>query len=149
MKYYLSVLKNYATFRGRARRSEYWYFTLFNFIFAIIAGILDTLVGSSFTIETINGPVQTGYGFIYMIYTLAMFVPGLSVAVRRLHDIGKSGWYILVVLIPLAGFIWLLVLLFTDSEPGNNKYGPNPKGIGNFDEIDQIGSDMVQPGMSY
>ena len=149
MKYYLSVLKNYATFRGRARRSEYWYFALFNFIFAIIAAILDTLVGSSFTIETINGPVQTGYGFIYMIYTLAMFIPGLSVAVRRLHDIGKSGWYILVVLIPLAGFIWLLVLLFTDSEPGNNKYGPNPKGIGNFDEIDQIGSDMVQSGMSY
>ncbi len=121
MNWYLAVLKNYATFSGRARRKEYWMFFLFNLIFAIVAAILDNILGIA--IKSI------GYGPIYIIYALAVFIPGLAVAVRRLHDMGKSGWMFLVIFIPIAGFIWLLVLLVTDSQPGENQYGPNPKEI--------------------
>jgi uncharacterized membrane protein YhaH (DUF805 family) len=121
MNWYLKVLKQYADFSGRARRSEYWYFVLFNMIFAIVAVVLDNILGTA-----IEG---VGYGPIYGLYALAVLVPGLAVAVRRLHDVGKSGWMFLIVLIPLIGAIWLLVLFFTDSQPGTNKWGPNPKEI--------------------
>jgi uncharacterized membrane protein YhaH (DUF805 family) len=144
MNYYLIVLKNYATFTGRARRSEYWYFVLFNFLFAIAAMLLDHLIGDTFVINSISGPVNTMYGYVYVLYALAVFLPGLAVAVRRLHDVGKSGWFFLIILIPFIGAIWLLVLFFTDSNPGINKYGPNPKGIGNHDEIDEIGNYLVK-----
>lgn len=119
MKYFVQALQNYANFSGRARRSEYWYFILFNIIFAIIAMIIDNIIGTA-----LNG---VGYGMIYILYAIAMFLPGLAVAVRRLHDVGKSGWMMLISLIPLVGVIWLLVLLFTDSQEGENKWGPNPK----------------------
>jgi uncharacterized membrane protein YhaH (DUF805 family) len=119
MNYYLKVLKNYATFSGRARRSEYWYFTLFNVIFGIAALVVDIVLGT-----TIEGG---GYGLIYGLYVLAVLIPGLAVTVRRLHDVGKSGWMFFVVLIPLVGVIWLLVLCFTDSQLGTNKWGDNPK----------------------
>ena len=121
MNYYLKVLQNYATFSGRARRSEYWYFVLFNMIFAIVAVVLDNVFETA--IEGI------GYGPIYGLYVLAVFLPGLAVAVRRLHDVGKSGWMFFIVLIPLIGSIWLLVLFCTDSQQGTNKWGPNPKEI--------------------
>ena len=91
--------------------------------------------------NTINGPMILPYGYVNLLYSLVVFIPGLAVAVRRLHDVGKSGWFFLIVLIPLVGAIWLLVLFFTDSQPGMNKYGPNPKGIGN---IDEIGSDITK-----
>jgi uncharacterized membrane protein YhaH (DUF805 family) len=119
MNWYLKVLKQYADFGGRARRSEYWYFTLFSTIFAILAMILDNVLGIA--IEGI------GYGPIYILYGLAMFVPGLAVLVRRLHDVGKSGWMYFILLIPFVGAIWILVLLFTDSQQGDNKWGANPK----------------------
>jgi len=121
MNWYLAVLKNYAGFSGRARRKEYWMFVLFYSIFAVVAIILDKLLGTSFE--------EASYGLIYCLYALAFFIPGLAVAVRRLHDIGKSGWLILIVLIPLIGAIWLLVLMLTDSTPGANEYGPNPKEV--------------------
>jgi uncharacterized membrane protein YhaH (DUF805 family) len=139
MNYYLSALKKYAVFSGRSRRSEYWYFVLFNFIFSIVAMMLDWVLGSNFTINTLNGPVVVPYGYCYMIYSLFVLIPGLAVSVRRLHDVGKSGWFIFICLIPIAGAIWLLVLFCTDSVAGPNKYGPNPKGIGNYDEIDEVG----------
>lgn len=126
MKYYLNVLKNYTNFSGRARRSEYWYFVLFNFIFQIAAGVIDNALGSNF--EIIDG-IKSPYGYIYIGYSLFTLLPGLAVIARRLHDIGKSGWMFLVILIPIAGWIWLLILLFTDSQFGDNKYGPNPKAI--------------------
>jgi uncharacterized membrane protein YhaH (DUF805 family) len=134
MNYYLSVLKNFANFSGRARRKEYWMFSLFNLIFLIVAAILDNLLGTTFVLRGIS----IGYGYIYIVYALFVFLPGLAVSVRRLHDVNKSGWLFFIILIPLAGAIWLLVLLCTDSTPGLNKYGPNPKGIGNasFDSID-------------
>jgi uncharacterized membrane protein YhaH (DUF805 family) len=143
MKYYLKVLKEYANFKGRARRSEYWFFVLFNVIFALIAMGIDNLLGTTFNMESPSGMVNLPYGYIYMIYLLAVLIPGLAVSVRRLHDVGKSGWLYLVILIPLIGAIWLLILFFTDSQVGENKWGPNPKGIGNHDEIDEIGNNYT------
>lgn len=143
MKYYVNVLKNYATFSGRARRSEYWFFVLFNLIFSIVAIILDNLLGTTFNITSIDGQqIPIFYGYIYLIYALFVFLPSLAVLVRRLHDTGKSGWFIFISLIPIVGAIWLLVLTFMDSVYGANKYGPNPKDIGNTDEIDQIGNHL-------
>lgn len=113
MEWYLKALRQYADFEGRARRKEYWMFTLFNLIFVILALVIDGLIGTG--------------AILYFIYVLATLIPNLSVSVRRLHDVGKSGWMYLIALIPLVGFIWLLVLLVTDSEPGDNIYGPNPK----------------------
>ena len=121
MNWYLKCLKQYADFRGRARRKEYWMFTLFNIIFAIVAMLIDNVVG------TVSP--ELGYGVFYVLYVLAMFIPGLAVSVRRLHDVGKSGWMILIALIPLIGVIWLLVLMVTDSNPGENEYGQNPKDV--------------------
>ena len=131
MNWYLKVLRQYADFSGRARRKEYWMFVLFNSIFAIAAMLLDNLFG----ITMGNIP----YGPIYIMYGLALFIPGLAVLVRRLHDTGKSGWMVLISLIPLIGGIWLLVLLVTDSESGTNKWGENPKS--NDEEIEEIGKE--------
>lgn len=121
MNWYLKVLKQYADFSGRARRKEYWMFVLFNMIFANVATILDNVLGIA--MEGI------GYGPLYGLYVLAMLIPGLAVAVRRLHDVGKSGWMILIALIPLIGSIWFLVLMVTDSNAGENQYGQNPKEV--------------------
>lgn len=118
MDWYIRALKKYAVFSGRARRKEYWMFVLFNIIFTIVASALDTVI---------FGIAFEGFGPLYVVYALAVLVPGLAVSVRRLHDVGKSGWYLLVNLIPIAGGIWYLVLVCTDSQPGANKYGPNPK----------------------
>jgi len=119
MNYYIAVLKKYAVFSGRATRSEYWYFILFNFIISIILSIIDRAISS------VSG---TNLGTLGTIYYLVVLIPSLAVSVRRLHDVGKSGWMILINLIPLVGWIWFLVLTVTDSNPGENKYGPNPKG---------------------
>ena len=121
MKWYLKVLNQYADFDGRARRKEYWIFFLFNTIFAFVAIFLDTIL--EITIEDV------GYGPLYIVYSLVMFIPSTAVNVRRLHDVGKSGWMYFIVLIPLVGPIWLLVLFCTDSQQGTNKWGENPKEI--------------------
>ena len=131
MNWYLKVLKQYADFSGRARRKEYWMFILFNTIFAIVAMLLDNAFGLNFG--------EIPYGLIYMLYALAVLIPGFAVAVRRLHDCGKSGWMLLISLIPIIGGIWLLVLLVTDSESETNKWGSNPKT--NTEDIDQIGTE--------
>ena len=117
--WYLKVLKQYADFSGRARRKEYWMFALFNLIFSIVAMILDNILGIA-----IDG---VGYGPLYGLYILAILIPGWAVTVRRLHDVGKSGWMIFINLIPVVGLIWLLVLMLTDSQQGSNKWGVNPK----------------------
>ena len=119
MNWYLKVLKQYADFNGRARRKEYWMFVLFYMIFAIAAMVLDSALGIA--MEGI------GYGPLYGLYLLAMIIPSIAVGVRRLHDVGKSGWMMFIVLIPLIGAIWLIVLMVTDSNPGENQYGANPK----------------------
>lgn len=120
MEYFLHALKNYAMFSGRARRKEYWMFILFQILFGVAAFILDNLLGT-----TIGG----SSGVIYSLYSLALLIPGLAVAVRRLHDVGKSGWFMLIILIPLVGVVWLLVLECTEGTPGDNEYGPDPKAV--------------------
>lgn len=118
MKWFLKALNDYATFRGRARRKEYWYFVLFNILFGIVAMIIDRMLGLSYGLY--------GYGPIYGLYSLALIIPSLAVSVRRLHDVGRSGWMLLVALIPLIGFFWLLFLFVTEGDAGTNDFGPNP-----------------------
>ncbi|TVP99592.1 MAG: DUF805 domain-containing protein [Planctomycetaceae bacterium] len=120
MNWYLEVLKKYAVFSGRARRKEYWMFILFNLIFAIIFSILDSVL---------FGIPAEGSGPLYLIYSLAVFIPAVAVSVRRLHDVGKSGFFLFIALIPIIGAIWLLILFCTDSQHGDNEYGPNPKTV--------------------
>ncbi|WP_298879855.1 DUF805 domain-containing protein [uncultured Polaribacter sp.] len=127
MNWYLKVLKQYADFSGRARRKEYWMFTLINILISWAFKLLDFAAGTTI-FETIAS-----------IYSLAIIVPSIAVAVRRLHDIGKSGWYFLLVFLPIIGWIWLIVLYATEGESKPNKWGDNPKGIGNDTAINQIG----------
>ena len=128
MQWYLKVVRdNYANFAGRARRKEYWMFALFNVIFAIVAMIVDNILGTTFKFGEGLAQMSLPYGWIYMLYILAMLIPALAVLVRRLHDVGNSGWWFFIVLIPLVGAIWLFVLACTDGNPGENIYGPSPK----------------------
>jgi len=120
VSWYLEVLKKYAVFSGRARRAEYWYFVLFNIIVAVVLSLIDTLLG------TFN--FMQGVGLLSGLYALAVLIPTLAVTVRRLHDIDRTGWWIFINLIPLIGFIVLLVFAVTDGTPGSNRYGRNPKG---------------------
>lgn len=129
MEWYLKVIRHYADFNGRARRKEYWMFILFNVIFAIVAMILDNVLGIAFE--------QIGYGPLYILYAIFALLPGLAVAVRRLHDIGKSGWMFFIAFIPIIGSIWLLILLCTEGESGSNQYGPDPKDASA--ELNEIG----------
>ena len=115
MKEYLAVLKNYATFSGRARRREYWMFQLINILIFIGLWLIGAMV--DFVV------------IIAGLYMLAMLVPSLAVSVRRLHDTGRSGWWILLNLVPFVGGIIVLVFMCLDSAPGDNTYGSNPKGM--------------------
>ena len=118
MDWYLQAWKKFAVFGGRARRREYWFFTLFNMIIALVLGLIDGFLG--FTTEF-------GIGILGGLFSLAIIIPGLAVAIRRLHDTNRSGWWLLIALVPFIGFIILLVFYLTDSDPGDNRYGPNPK----------------------
>lgn len=116
MQYYLLALRKYADFSGRSRRKEYWMFVLFNLIFSIVLTIIDKLVFNS-----------GDFGILSGIYTLGIIIPSIAIGVRRLHDIGKSGWMLLIVLIPLIGALWLLYLYVLEGNSGENAYGPDPK----------------------
>lgn len=120
MNWYLKAWNQYADFSGRARRKEYWLFTLFNFISALVAVGIGAAIGAITSMPAI-APV------LYVVYMATSIIPSFAVTVRRLHDVGKSGWMFLVGLIPFIGGIWLLVLTLTDSEANENKWGPNPK----------------------
>jgi uncharacterized membrane protein YhaH (DUF805 family) len=120
MDWYLEVLKKYAVFSGRARRKEYWYFFLFSLIVSIVLAVIDGLTGSF--------SAEAGVGLLGGIYALAVLIPGLAVSVRRLHDTGHSGWWLLIALVPLIGVIVLLVCMVLEGKPGTNQYGANPKG---------------------
>lgn len=119
MDWYLGVLRKYAEFTGRARRREYWTFVLFNILISIGLSIIDSLTGS-FTLER-------GFGVLGGLYALAVLIPSLAVGVRRLHDTNRSGWWLLIGLIPCIGFIVLIIFTVEDSQAGDNQYGPNPK----------------------
>ena len=118
MNWYLKVWSLYATFTGRARRSEYWWFFLLNTLVAIGLGVLDGLSGTM---------TDNGIGILGLVYALAALIPGISVSVRRLHDTGRSGFWWFILLVPIIGMIVMLVFMFLDSEDGANKYGENPK----------------------
>lgn len=118
MNWYLDAWKNYFTFTGRSRRKAYWMFVLFNVIAIVLANFLDNALGLA---------GQGGYGPISTIYGLAVFIPGLALAVRRLHDTGRSGWWMLIALLPVIGGIVLIIFFVLDSESGANRFGPNPK----------------------
>ena len=119
MSWYLDVLKKYAVFVGRARRKEYWMFVLFNLIIAMVLGFVDGMLGFGGA----NAPI----GPLGGLYSLAVFLPSLAVSVRRLHDTGRSGWWLLVVFFPILGALVLLFFFVQDSQAGTNAYGPNPK----------------------
>lgn len=111
MEYYIKALKQYSDFNGKATRQEFWMFVLFNIIFGIVASMLDNFLG-------LSSVATAGLGPIYGIYTLAILIPALAVGVRRLHDIGKSGWWLLISFVPIIGGIWLIVLFATPSKAG-------------------------------
>lgn len=121
MNWYAQVMKKYADFEGRARRTEFWMFYLINFGIQLLAALMDYLLGTTLG--------EMPYGVIYILYGLAVFVPSFAVSVRRMHDTGRSGFMLLIIFIPLIGAIWLLFLSLTDSQPGVNKWGPNPKEV--------------------
>ncbi|PLS16066.1 DUF805 domain-containing protein [Bacillus sp. M6-12] len=113
MQWFLKALKNYVGFKGRARRKEYWMFILFSAIISLVLTVIELILGIP--------AVLTG------LFSLAILLPSLAVTVRRLHDTGRSGWWLLVSLIPLLGSLLILIYTFMDSESGSNQYGQNPK----------------------
>jgi uncharacterized membrane protein YhaH (DUF805 family) len=121
MNWYLQALKQYAVFKGRARRKEYWFFALFNLIVSAVLTVVDYMTGSL--------DMELGVGLLSGLYSLAILIPSLAVTVRRLHDTDRTGWWLLIAFIPLIGAIVLLVFMLLDSKPGDNQYGPNPKGV--------------------
>ena len=117
MKWYFAVLNKYAVCNGRASRTEYWMFVLFH-----------TIIGYALVfIQGIAGIASESSGVVAMLYNVAVCIPGIAVGVRRLHDTGRSGWWLLIS-VTIIGWIPLFVWLVQDSHPGENKYGPNPKG---------------------
>ena len=118
MNWYLEVLKKYAVFNGRARRKEYWSFFLFNILVSILLAVIDMAIGSF--------NAEAGMGLLGGIYALAVLIPSIAVSVRRLHDTGRSGWWLLIALVPIIGVIVLVIFMLQDSKP-ENQYGPNPK----------------------
>ncbi|SFV61680.1 Integral membrane protein [hydrothermal vent metagenome] len=127
-RYFLDTIKNrYAQFDGRASRSEFWYFALFYFLADLVAAVIDAFVLSPMLGMTPEQISQGGY--LQMILVLGLFIPSIALAVRRLHDIGKSGWWYLLVFIPFIGWVVLIYFYVLDSQPGTNQYGENPKGF--------------------
>lgn len=128
--WYLKVVRSYAYFGGRARRSEYWYFTLVNLLISLAIQVTGGVVGA------ILRPIGLGFvSFIFAgiaaLYTLALLIPSIAVAVRRLHDTGRSGWWLLIGLVPFVGIVVLIVFFIMDSQLQSNRWGPNPKeGVG-------------------
>ena len=119
MHWYTDVLKQYAVFSGRAQRPEFWWFVLFNVIISAVLTLIDRMLGAT---------IGANIGILSSLYSLAVLIPSIAVAVRRLHDTGRSGWWLLIGLVPIIGWIALIIFYVQDSEPGANQFGPNPKG---------------------
>jgi len=113
MEWYITVLKKYAVFSGRARRTEFWMFVLINLVISLALGFIEGMVGSP--------------GIVGMLYSLAVLIPGIAVSVRRLHDTGRTGWWLLLSFIPLIGAIVLIVFMAQDGNSNDNGFGANPK----------------------
>lgn len=121
MYWYIKVVNQYNDFYGRASRQEFWMYNLISFLFSCVAMAIDISTGS----KTMIGPFAIG--FASLVYGIFVLIPGIAVSVRRLHDVGKSGWFILAAIVPIVGPIFLLILYCLDSKEGTNKWGPNPK----------------------
>jgi uncharacterized membrane protein YhaH (DUF805 family) len=119
VNWYGEALKKYAVFSGRARRREYWYFLLANLIMAIVLAIVDAALGFEGS--------EVGWGPLATLYSLVVLLPGIAVAVRRLHDTNRTGWWLFMALIPFVGAILLIIFLAEDSDVGTNRFGPSPK----------------------
>jgi uncharacterized membrane protein YhaH (DUF805 family) len=117
MNWYFEVLRKYTVFEGRARRAEYWWFVLFNIVISAAIGIVDTVLHLR-----VNDA-----GLLGSLYSLAVLIPSIAVAIRRLHDTNRSGWWLFLVFVPLIGGIVVIVWLATEGTPGPNQYGPDPK----------------------
>ncbi len=121
MNWYLIALKKYAVFSGRSRRKEYWYFYLFYILFIFVLSFIDVMIGTYDAVAEI--------GLIGGVFILFSLIPLLATSVRRLHDTDRSGWWLLIALIPIIGAIVILVFTLQDSKPGQNQYGSNPKEV--------------------
>ena len=119
MSWYFAVLKQYATFSGRARRKEYWFFVLFNIIASMILAFIDGMTGTF--------SAEISMGMLGGIYALAVLLPSLAVSVRRLHDTDRSGWWLLIAFVPIVGAIVLLVFAVQEGKTVGNQFGANPK----------------------
>lgn len=125
MHYYLDVLKKYCVFSGRASRSEFWFFALFNIVISLIFNALVFACSDS------TGMTMLFTSLSY-IYSLAVLLPGIGVSVRRLHDIGKGGGWFFISFIPIIGWVWAIILYATPTEPGENRFGANPNSVPEF-----------------
>jgi uncharacterized membrane protein YhaH (DUF805 family) len=111
-------MQNYFVVDGRARRKEYWMFFLFAIIFAVVAGVADVFMGTF--------DAESGWGVLGAVYSLGILIPSITVGVRRLHDTDRSGWWMLIGLIPLIGGIVLLIFFCLRGTEGSNRFGPDP-----------------------
>ena len=129
MEWYLKVMRdNYTNFSGRARRKEYWMFSLVYVIILTGCTVLDNVLGTVFMMDAGPlGEISMGYGWVYTICALVHLIPGLALGVRRLHDLGKSGWFYLIILFPIIGSFVLLVFFCLKGKKEDNKWGPDPK----------------------
>ena len=119
MNWFMTVLRKYAVFEGRARRREYWFFVLFYILISVVLAVVDRMLGTY--VEAY------GMGALGALFCLGLLIPSIAVGVRRLHDTGRSGWWLLIGFVPVIGMIVLIVFFVLDSQPGTNAYGPNPK----------------------
>lgn len=126
MQWYLKALKQYADFGGRARRTEFWMFVLFNVLASAVLGLVDRLIGTASVVD-VGGTLVVTPGLLQGIYGLAVLIPAIAVAVRRLHDTDRSGWWALLYVVPLVGQIVLIVFWAIEGTRGANRFGPDPK----------------------
>ena len=121
MDWYLQALGKYATFTGRARRKEFWFFQLFVLLIGLVLSLADRMLGLFSD--------DMGFGLLGAVFSLAMFLPNLAVSVRRLHDTDRSGWWLLLCFLPIIGIIVLIVFFVLDGTRGTNRFGEDPKGV--------------------
>ena len=141
MNWFLEVIKKYFQFTGRARRKEYWMFTLISLIISWGLQGLSAAILFNDSLGVIIGGI---FSWVYILYSLFVLIPSLAVAVRRLHDINKSGWTLFIILLPVIGVIMLLIFLCSDGDTGPNRYGPDPKQSATLsDDINSFGTTQI------